>query len=82
LSAIIAAVVGVILNLAAWFALHTWFREARPVRALSLSFDVLVSASLDLMAGPLKPGTYTFFDDDHPDMAKGTVVVTEQQAEK
>ena len=32
LSAITAAVVGVILNLAVWFALHTWFREARPVR--------------------------------------------------
>jgi chromate transporter len=47
LSAITAAVVGVILNLAVWFALHTWFREARPVRALGLSFDAPVPASLD-----------------------------------
>jgi len=47
LSAITAAVVGVILNLAVWFALHTWFREARPVRALGLSFDVPAPASLD-----------------------------------
>jgi len=47
LSAITAAVVGVILNLAVWFALHTWFREARPFRALALSFDVPVPASID-----------------------------------
>ncbi len=25
-----------------------------------------------VMAGPLKPGTYTFFDDYHPDVARGT----------
>ena len=32
LSAITAAVVGVILNLAVWFAIHTIFREVTPVR--------------------------------------------------
>ncbi len=47
LSAITAAVVGVILNLAAWFTLHTWFREARPFRTLGLPCDVPVPASLD-----------------------------------
>jgi len=47
LSAITAAVVGVILNLVAWFALHTWFLEIRPIRAFGLSFDVPVPASLD-----------------------------------
>ena len=47
LSAITAAVVGVILNLAAWFALHTWFRESRPFQGLGLSFDVPALASLD-----------------------------------
>ena len=47
LSAITAAVVGVILNLAVWFALHTWFHEGRPVRLPGLSFDVPVPASLD-----------------------------------
>ena len=36
LSAITAAVVGVILNLAIWFALHTWFRETRAVRDIAL----------------------------------------------
>jgi len=34
LAAITAAVVGVILNLAVWFALHTWFRETRPMGGL------------------------------------------------
>jgi chromate transporter len=33
LSAITAAVVGVVLNLAIWFAIHTVFREVYPVRA-------------------------------------------------
>ena len=47
LSAITAAVVGVILNLAVWFALHTWFREARPVRALGLSFDAPIPSTVD-----------------------------------
>src|SRR5262245_40297299 len=36
LSAITAAVVGVILNLAIWFAIHTVFRETVPVRAFPL----------------------------------------------
>ena len=36
LSAITAAVVGVILNLAIWFALHTLFGEVREVRAAPL----------------------------------------------
>ncbi len=47
LAAITAAVVGVILNLAAWFALHTWFRETRPFHILGLAFDTPVPASLD-----------------------------------
>ena len=47
LSAITAAVVGVILNLAIWFALHTVFREVRPVRGYGFSFDVPVLASVD-----------------------------------
>jgi chromate transporter len=47
LSAVTAAVVGVILNLAVWFALHTWFREAYPVHGIGLAFDAPVLASLD-----------------------------------
>ncbi len=40
LAAITAAVVGVVLNLAAWFALHVLFAEVREVRALGLALDV------------------------------------------
>jgi chromate transporter len=45
LSAITAAVVGVILNLAIWFAIHTIFREVWPVRGYGLAFDAPVPAS-------------------------------------
>ena len=34
-----AAIVGVVLNLAIWFAIHSLFRETIPIRAFSLSFD-------------------------------------------
>ncbi|MEA3003773.1 MAG: chromate transporter [Sphingomonadales bacterium] len=47
LAAVTAAVFGVVLNLALWFALHTLFRETRPVRAAGLHFDWPVLASLD-----------------------------------
>ena len=47
LSAITAAVVGVILNLAIWFAIHTVFRQTVPVRAFPLSFDAPVLTSVD-----------------------------------
>ncbi len=39
LSAITAAVVGVVLNLAIWFAVHTLFRETQPIRGFGFSFD-------------------------------------------
>jgi chromate transporter len=47
LSAITAAVVGVILNLAVWFALHTWFHETVPVRAMGVGFDAPDLASVE-----------------------------------
>ncbi|HZC78435.1 MAG TPA: chromate transporter, partial [Ktedonobacterales bacterium] len=47
LSAITAAVVGVILNLAIWFAIHTVFRETVPIRAFPLSFDAPNVLSVD-----------------------------------
>ena len=50
LSAITAAVVGVILNLSIWFALHTVFRETVPVRSFGLSFDMPVWSSIDIAA--------------------------------
>jgi chromate transporter len=56
LSAITAAVVGVILNLAIWFAVHTVFHEVRPFVAGPLSFDVPVPASVDVWALLLSAG--------------------------
>jgi chromate transporter len=50
LTAITAAVVGVILNLSIWFALHTVFRETSPVRSFGLSLDRPVISSLDVAA--------------------------------
>jgi chromate transporter len=50
LSALTAAVVGVILNLAIWFAIHTVFRQTVPVRAFPLSFDAPNLASVDVWA--------------------------------
>ncbi len=50
LGAITAAVVGVILNLSIWFALHTVFRETAAVRSFGLSFDMPVLASVDIPA--------------------------------
>ncbi|MEL3891642.1 chromate transporter [Ferrovibrio sp. MS7] len=48
LSAITAAVVGVVLNLAIWFALHTIFKEVRKVSDFGLSLDVPILASVDV----------------------------------
>jgi chromate transporter len=50
LGAITAAVVGVVLNLAVWFALHVLFAEVHEVRAFGLSLDVPDPGSLDLPA--------------------------------
>ncbi|WP_165322495.1 chromate efflux transporter [Rhizorhabdus phycosphaerae] len=50
LSAITAAVVGVILNLALWFAIHTLFGQVRRIGVGPLAFDAPVPSSLDLPA--------------------------------
>jgi chromate transporter len=47
LSAITAAVVGVILNLSIWFALHTIFRQTFAVHEFGLSFDAPMLTSID-----------------------------------
>jgi chromate transporter len=43
-------VVGVILNLAIWFAMHTWFREGRHLHGFAGSLDIPVLASIDFWA--------------------------------
>jgi len=50
LSAITAAVVGVILNLAIWFATHTIFRATWKVQEYGLSFDAPVLSSVNVFA--------------------------------
>jgi chromate transporter len=50
LSAITAAVVGVILNLAIWFAIHTIFAEVRPLRWGVFGFDAPVLTSVRVWA--------------------------------
>lgn len=48
LSAITAAVVGVILNLAVWFAVHTLFGATETVRLGALNLDVPIWSTLDV----------------------------------
>jgi chromate transporter len=47
LSAITAAIVGVVLNLAVWFAIHAIFRETVPVHGFGLAFDAPKLTSVD-----------------------------------
>jgi chromate transporter len=47
LSAITAAVVGVVLNLAIWFTIHTIFRETISIHGLLVNFDAPNLASVD-----------------------------------
>jgi chromate transporter len=47
LTALTAAVVGVILNLALWFALHSLFAEVRPFAAGPVRFEMPVLASVN-----------------------------------
>jgi len=46
MTAITAAVVGVILNLAIWFGIHCIFTSVRPVRGFGFAFDVPVLGSV------------------------------------
>jgi chromate transporter len=59
LTAITAAVVGVILNLSIWFALHTLFRQTTPIRSFGLSFDMPVLSSIDIAAFVLSAAAAT-----------------------
>jgi chromate transporter len=57
LAAITAAVVGVVLNLALWFAAHSLFAELRPVRGDLLHFDLPLWSSVDWAALALTAAT-------------------------
>jgi chromate transporter len=56
LSAITAAVVGVVLNLAVWFGLHVLFAEVGEVRLSWLTLQVPAWATLDVAAAALAAG--------------------------
>ena len=56
LSAITAAVVGIVLNLTIWFAVHALFRQTTPVRGLGLRFDAPIPTSVDSWALALAIG--------------------------
>ena len=43
---------------------------------------VVPGGKITVMAGPLKPGTYKFFDDYHPDTATGTITAVERKAQE
>ena len=71
LSAITAAVVGVVLNLAVWFALHTLFRKTTTVAAGPFRFDAPVLTSIDPAAFVLSLGAgYAIF------MTRAGVIMT------
>ena len=53
LTAITAAVVGVILNLAVWFGLHVVFDEVRTLTSFGLDLDVPVWSTVNLAAAAL-----------------------------
>jgi chromate transporter len=50
LATVTAAIVGVILNLAIWFALHTLFRETGRIDSGPIAFDLPIPASVNLPA--------------------------------
>ena len=53
MSAITATVVGVVVNLAIWFALHSLFRDIEPWTGLGMQIDVPVWSSVDIPAALL-----------------------------
>lgn len=56
LTAITAAVVGVIMNLAIWFAIHTLFTQTRTIGGIGQGFDVPILSSLNFPALVLAAG--------------------------
>lgn len=43
---------------------------------------IVPGSTITVFAGPMHPGTYSFFDDYHPDEAKGTVTVEDSGAQE
>lgn len=49
---------------------------------LKIEKIVVPGGKITVMAGPLKPGTYKFFGDYHPDVATGTMTAVESAAKE
>jgi chromate transporter len=58
LSSITAAIVGVILNLAVWFSLHTIFERVDEVRAFGVRLHSPEAATVDPLAAALAVGAF------------------------
>ena len=37
---------------------------------------IVAGGKISVFAGPLKPGTYSFFDDYHPETTRGSIIAT------
>ncbi len=65
------------------FQIEVWNQDATPSEFessdLRVEKVVVPGGKITVTAGPLKPGTYKFFDDYHPDTALGTVTVVARQ---
>jgi hypothetical protein len=65
------------------FRIEVWNQDATPSEfessELRVEKIVVAGGRISVMAGPLKPGTYKFFDDYHPDTAVGTLTVVEKK---
>lgn len=48
--------------------------------ALKVEKIVVGKSKIMVRVGPLRPGAYPFFDDYHPDDAKGTLTATDAKA--
>lgn len=59
------------------FKIEVENRDATPAEFessdLRVEKIVVGGGKISVFSGPLKPGTYAFFDDYHPDTAKGTI---------
>ena len=64
------------------FRIEVTSRDETPdeLESYDMKFEKIVvpNATVTVFAGPLKPGTYTFLDDYHPD-TKGTVTAVEKK---
>jgi hypothetical protein len=66
------------------FSIEVENRDPTPAEfeSTDLHIEKIVAGGgkITVSAGPLRPGTYKFFDDYHPDTTKGTITASERGA--